>query len=355
MKSDGRYAPSDISLDSSAVKIERRIMVIGELLRMLHRDRINFRSKVQRNNSLWNKSQQSRLIESILLNLPLPSFYFEYNDLSGDFFVVDGLQRLTALYDFVSGRLKLTGLDFLKEYEGKTWDCLSFYDRMRINSAEIVAYLIDGRASYDVKFVIFSRLNNEGVPLNPQEIRNGMFPDATERVLKPLADVPEFRSLGIRDNRMIDTEYVLRFLAFFITDYREYQGKMDYFLNETMSKIRHFSASEIDRLRSLFSQSIQTARLLVGEKVFRKPGNKKKSPMSKALFETLTVVIARNIDAISKIDVDSFRRDYTQLFSSPDFQKSLSTNTSDRHAVIVRFEKTEQVFQNLIKKNDHTV
>ena len=168
MKFNGRYAPSDITLDSSAVKIERRIMVIGELRGMFEKDRISFRSNFQRSNSIWSKSQQSRLIESILLNLPLPSFYFEYNALLGQYFVVDGLQRLNALYDFFFGKLKLSDLDFLKEYEGKTWDDLSFYDRMRINSAEIVAYLIDGSASHDVKFVIFSRLNRNGTPLNAQ-------------------------------------------------------------------------------------------------------------------------------------------------------------------------------------------
>lgn len=346
MKYQSRYAPKDLDLDSSAVKIERRVMLIGDIIRLLESKRFNFQTDFQRQANLWSNEQQSRLIESIFLNLPLPSFYFEYNSDSSQFTVVDGLQRLYALYSFIILKdIRLQGLDFLKEYEGYRWDDLTFYDQMKITSTEIVCYMIDGDASNDVKYIIFNRLNTGGTPLKPQEIRTALFPRETRDVLSPMVSVPEFIKLGISTKRKLDMEFALRFLSFYLTDYHDYPGKMDYFLNSTMERLRNLDAVEINRIINIFCESLNIINEILGDNAFRQlSGNGQRKPISKTLFETLTVAVAKNFDLISNLDFHSFRKQYEELLSDKSFKSALSNGTGDKKSVITRFSKIEQLF-----------
>lgn len=350
MKSSGRYAPLNMNLDSSSVRIEQRNMSIGQLIHWLQSKRIHLSLDFRSNANLWNKEEQSRLIESILLNIPLPSFYFEYNPDFGEYVIVDGLQRICALYNFVVlGELSLKGLDFLREYEGKKWKDLSFYSQMKFNSADIMCYIIDGSTSHNVKYVIFSRINSTSYPLNPQEIRNAMFPNVTADILYPMADLPAFRELGISCKRMNDLDFVLRFIAFYITDYNDYPGKMDFFLNQAMEKLCKFNPEEINDLITLFSKSILLARDIFGANVFRQLSDDgRKKPLSKTLFETLTVSLGKNFDEISKVNKEVFKSEYEKLLTDPAFKRALSVRPNDKRTVEIRFGETEKVIKRLI-------
>ncbi|MDE6279189.1 MAG: DUF262 domain-containing protein [Paramuribaculum sp.] len=349
MNKKGRYVPSYLSLDPSAVKVEQRIMTVGYLIKLLEENRVDLYPDIQRSGNLWDRGKQSRLIESILLGLPLPSFYFDFSTYNGSYVPVDGLQRLYALRNFaVTGKLTLHGLDFLTDYENKRWEDFSFYDRRRFLNAEVACNIIGGNASTDVKFVIFSRLNVEGVPLNSQEIRNALFPDVSERVLRHMAELGEFKRLGISSRRMTDMELVLRFLAFYINDFRDYSGRMDFFLNETMERLRRFDDIEVDRLIALFSESLRIADFLFGIDAFRPySSTERRKPLSKTLFETLTVTIARNIDVNFMSRADKLRNRYRQLLMNPYFQETLSTDTAGRNKVVTRFEMMQRLFNSL--------
>ncbi|WP_250285528.1 GmrSD restriction endonuclease domain-containing protein [Frankia sp. CiP1_Cm_nod2] len=127
-------------------------------------------------NKVWKARQKSRLIESILLQIPLPAFYFA-EDTSGMMRVVDGLQRLSAVHSYVRGRQQafaLTDLEYLGSAEKKRFEELAPALRRRINNAQIVVHVIDPTTPPDVKYDIFKRINTGGTPLNAQEIRHCM-------------------------------------------------------------------------------------------------------------------------------------------------------------------------------------
>jgi uncharacterized protein with ParB-like and HNH nuclease domain len=118
---------------------------------------------------VWGPVQKSRLIESILLRIPLPAFYFS-SDEQGLLQVVDGLQRLSTINDFVNGKFVLNGLEYLqKDVGGKRFETLPANWSRRVYSTQIIANVVDPQTPDQVKFDIFKRINTGGSPLNAQE------------------------------------------------------------------------------------------------------------------------------------------------------------------------------------------
>src|SRR5262249_44885897 len=139
--------------------------------------------------------------------------------------VVDGLQRLTSLKRFVLDKnLRLCGLEFLSQLKGKAYDELPRNFQRRIAETQVTVYLIEKGTPSDVKFNIFKRINTGGLPLSAQEIRHALNQGKVTKLLAQLANSAEFKKAtdnSIRDDRMADREFVLRFLAFTITPYME--------------------------------------------------------------------------------------------------------------------------------------
>ena len=121
---------------------------------------------------VWKESQRGSLIESLLLGIPLPSFYFN-EDPDGRMQVVDGVQRLTTITKFVTGEsFELRELTYLHDLEGRAFAQLDGVFRRRLLGSQFVAHVIDPQTPYRVKFDIFRRLNTGGTPLSAQEIRH---------------------------------------------------------------------------------------------------------------------------------------------------------------------------------------
>ncbi|WP_462188368.1 DUF262 domain-containing protein, partial [Frankia sp. CcWB2] len=169
---------------------------------------------------VWKPVQKAQLIESVLLQIPLPAFYFA-EDKDGTLRVVDGVQRLTTVYDFVrggregAGGFSLEGLEYIRDVIGKRFEDLPALWRRRLNNTQIVANVIDPSTPRPVMYDIFRRINTGGTPLNAQEIRHCMSKKRSRDFLRDLTALPEFSiatagALG-RQRRMIDREVVLRF------------------------------------------------------------------------------------------------------------------------------------------------
>ncbi|MCY3791637.1 MAG: DUF262 domain-containing protein, partial [Gemmatimonadetes bacterium] len=175
---------------------------------------------------VWKPWQSSGLIESLLLGIPLPSFYFN-EDTGGRLQVVDGVQRLTTIYRYVKQQsIKLGKVTYLQEVEGQGFDDLAAVFRRRLNGAQFVAHVIDPQTPYRVKFDIFRRINTGGNPLSAQEIRHCMSEARSRNFLKELVSEPSFISAtggALRNHlRMADREVALRFVAFRLFTVDEY-------------------------------------------------------------------------------------------------------------------------------------
>lgn len=283
--------------DPSSIDVEKKSMSIGSLIAMLQNDMIDLSPAFQREKNLWKSDRQSQLIESLMLKLPLPSMYFEYDKQRKKYIVIDGLQRLCTIKNFaVTQKLALRDLEFLSnEYDGATYESLSFNDRIELGLQEITVNILKGTTPDAAKYAIFKRINSSATTLTNQEIRNALYSGTGLQMLTELAAYPTFASLGFPPSRMDDREAVLRFMAFKIHGSEGYSGRMDSFLTNTLIELNGMLESTLDELKVTFRQGTDRSVALLGVEAMRLPGNKKRRP-SKAIFDTLAVGLSELSD-----------------------------------------------------------
>ena len=213
---------------------------------------------------VWDHHRQSKLIESALLRIPLPVFYLAETR-EGKTVVVDGLQRLTTFHRFLENEFKLKGMEFLSDLNGKKFRDLSPLLQNRIEDTQLQLYLIDSQVPETAKYEIFERVNS-GVPLTRQQMRNCLFVGDATAWLGKMAHHSDFlKATGssLNSKTMRDRECINRFAAFHVCGWRDYSGKMDSFLGETLSKMNQDCDS--DALSKEFLRSMRLNTLVQGE------------------------------------------------------------------------------------------
>jgi hypothetical protein len=263
-------------------------------------------------NAVWKSRQKSRLIESILLQIPLPAFYFA-EDANGMMRVVDGLQRLSTVRNFARGEPKgfvLTDLEYLKLEQGKEFKELAPALQRRIHNAQIVVHVIDPTTPARVTYDIFKRINTGGTPLNGQEIRHCMSKDRSREFLKRCAHSAEFDLATdgrLRDHlRMGDREVVLRYCAFALLGVDGYidrtGGSMDAFLEIATGMLddpEQVSDSVLENLYNGFRATMVKCHTVFEYHAFRKwpLDSDRLLPINRPLFESWSYVLERYDEA----------------------------------------------------------
>jgi len=305
--------------DADKISISDKRVPMETIIRRLKEGTISA-PEIQRGEGLWGNDQQSRLMESLMLKIPVPLFYVaEDEDVMWK--VVDGLQRITAIKRFIlNEEFKLVGLEFMQELKGLTFSQLPSKFKTRILETEFQFAIINPSTPQNVQRNVFKRLNTGGLPLTPQEIRHALYYGPSALLLKELAESDEFIKAttgSINDSRMAGRELVLRFFAFLIRGVDAYPRNedMDAFLSETMQLINlmpDLSDSEVskhlnynpeqlsikykdpNKLKELFKIAMDRANKLFGKYAFRKalPEPKRtRTPINKSLFETWSVLL----------------------------------------------------------------
>jgi len=340
--------------DPTLIRVEPKMYSLRNILDMIDEGEIDLAPDFQRL-KVWSPGQKSRLIESVLLRIPLPAFYFA-SDTEGKLQVVDGVQRLSTIYEFVRGAnsFPLVKLEYLtKEVGGLSFDKLknSVWAK-RINGTQIVANVIDPQTPVPVKFDIFKRINTGGTPLNSQEIRHCMSKSPSREILKRLANTAEFNQAtgySLSNNvRMADREMVLRVLAFsmFGVDYYYRMSGLDQFLNEATAVLDREPDSFLQAYAGHFTRAMKTAYEIFGEHAFRKWPlyESKKFPINRAIFETvattLLVTNPQNLKSSREI-MDAYRLLCTTDY---DFIAHVTQSTASAISVAGRFAKIRQAF-----------
>jgi len=335
--------------DASKIKVDLRPYSVFQVMRKIDLEEIDLQPDFQRH-IVWDTVRQSRLIESMLIRIPLPAFYLDaVNDRR--WLVVDGLQRLSTLDQFCNrGSLKLRGLEFLQELEGLSFAELPRQFQRQIEETILNLYIIQPDTPATVKFTIFYRINTGGLVLTPQEIRHCLFQGKATAFLKRLATTNEFASAttnSIPARRMDDRECVLRFCAFYRHDYTRYVvPDLDGFLSQCMQDMNNCTEDELEELNAVFTQSMIKAKAVFGRYAFRKMDDRDgyRFPINKALFEAWSVCLARHslVDLESKREqivngfVKAIREDYR-------FLKSISSATGSVAHVHKRFSQIEAI------------
>ncbi len=342
--------------DPSQIKVDREPMSVFQVLRKITMGEIVLNPDFQRN-IVWDPIRRSRLIESALLRIPLPAFYFDGVD-ANRWVVIDGLQRLSTLQDFITQKhFRLQGLEYLSVIaENKTFDELPRGMQRDLEETQVTLFIIRPETPPEVKFTIFYRINTGGLVLTAQEIRHALFQGQATRLLKELAETTEFREAtdgGVSDIRMDARECVLRYLAFRIHPYQEYsKADLNSFLSNAMNDLNRFPQSRIEALNYDFREAMVRAAEILGRLSFRKfnSATNRRGPINKALFETWSNVLqAYDITALRN-RVDEIRSSLAQKLSEDtEYIRSLSAGTGGVRAVQVRFQGAREAIDKALQ------
>ncbi len=252
-----KFIPSDVNITQVPTSV-------SNIMDRLENREFDLTPAFQRHGGLWDEEKQSRLIESLMLKIPLPAFYFDASK-EDEWIVIDGLQRLTAFQNYLVGngqedgarkKSRFKGMQYLTDFNGKTFDDLPRQYIRRIKESSIVAYTVIQGTPDEVVFNIFQRINTGGIQLNNQEIRQALYSGKGTDLIKELAERKEFREatqFAVKSDRMLDREYALRFLSFTELDYKsEYKGNIDNFLIKGLKKANNFNEQDIMRVTERF-------------------------------------------------------------------------------------------------------
>lgn len=346
------FNPNEIDVDISTVNL-------GSLIEQLENDEIELQPDFQRAADVWDGVKKSRLIESILLGLPLPSFYFSEDPVSQKLSVIDGLQRICAIRDFVLEKeepLKLQNLQFLKNFEGMTYSQLARPEIKRIKSLKITMNTLRKGTPLDVKYIIFQRVNTAGEPLTPQEMRHALNQGVAASFIKELSEMESFKkatNYSLKKKRMQDRDFVNRFVAFFI-GYQEYSGDLDMFLNDKMGELNKMTPDERNNIKIAFDKSMKCCYQIFKDDTFRRRYDiaDKRKPISKSVYDTLSVNIAWLSDEERTLlldRADKFKSGMVNLFNNDKFNSSISTGTGQKYNVNIRFSYVNSLIKETLK------
>lgn len=290
--------------DRDNIYVENKPFSIWQLINYIDKKTLIVNPDFQRN-FIWDKGRQSRLIESILLGLPLPAIYLSQFD-DGTLAVVDGLQRISSIHAFMKDELRLCNLEYLTDCEGYTYSELegkvsSLVYRM-FDQTTIMCFVIDRRSPYQLKYDLFKRLNTGGVPLNNQEIRNCLSKEPLQKALKRMVESKTFltaTSYSINNYRMDAQELALRFMYFY-DEYSsdktigQYNGNLESALNRKVELLNR--VTDFEEYERSFEKALQHAYSLFKDYTFRKvlPNDERRRRVNKSLFVAISVILAKD-------------------------------------------------------------
>ena len=365
---DTAFAPELMNkpFNPAYINIKTTTPSLDTLIKRMAQDAIEMNTSTyfQRSPDLWGDIKKSQLIESILIRFPLPAFYFDGSD-DNRWLVVDGLQRLSSIRHFVLDKqnpLRLTGMEFLTQLNGKIYDELDLSLKRLIEETPLVVYLINPGTPADVKFNIFKRINTGGLKLEPQEIRHALFQGVPSRFIAELAEMQEFKAAttdSIKSHRMLDRDFANRFLAFYLFPFETYQPDLDTFLSKAMAYTAGMKPGELEKIKADFAASMLLNKKIFEEHAFRKipEKNERRKPLNKALFEVFSVLFAR-LDKASADRLcarkDEFVQAFTDLLYKDEgnrFVSAVTSATGDRNRVIYRFSKVQSLIKQFLEND----
>lgn len=351
--------------DPALIDVVTRTMTVDLLLARLRRGVLDLAPDFQRQAGVWGDEAQSKLIESLLLRIPVPNLYAAESGEEG-WSIVDGIQRLTTIARFVDpalvpsmAPLRLRGLEYLKSYEGNLYGDLPPSLQTRIDETELLVHLIRSGTPEPVKFNIFARINTGGLPLTSQELRHALIPGEARAYLTTLAHSEAFKeatNYSIKPDRMADREMVLRFVAFLRTDPQQYaKGDLDGFLRDAMVQLNNSDEVVRDGIEQDFYRALALAREVFGDQAFRKrsaSNAERRLPINKAIFESLAVNLAK-VDSHQAKWLVSQRATvderFAELTRNDRFFDSVSGGTGDVRKVKTRFSMVRDLLDEVLE------
>lgn len=320
----------DLNAPSSSINLEKADRSLSEFKRWYDDGDLVLDPDWQRN-YVWNSKQASKLIESFLLGIPVPVVYLSRTK-NQEYEVIDGLQRLKTVFDFLAGKFALTGLDILKDINGKRFGNLDGGFQRKLRNSTLRSFELSSETDPNMHFLVFERLNTGGTKLNEMEIRNCIFRGKTNTLIKSLAASKEFvECLGASGHasytkRMHDRALVLRFLAFYERTHSRCQSGLKKFLNEFLETYQNPADEKVREYERKFEHCMRLSRTVFGDKAFRlmnKPVGGSRTAewatrINASVFQCISTSFADYDAGQITRSADKIRESYLDLITSDD-------------------------------------
>lgn len=332
----------DYPLDELAIRDERRAAI--DVVRRIEKGRFVLDPDFQRD-FVWDEKKQSRLIESILMRIPLPVFYVA-EDAAGRLIVVDGRQRLETLRRFVSGELELR-LDGRKELDGKQFDDLEVRLQNRVEDCQLHFYIIDHTVPEQARLDIFERVNG-GEKLTRQQMRNAIYSGpATEFLKIESSSLLFYEATGhsLDPKKMQDREFVNRFCSFALLDLDTYKGDMDDWLARGLVAVAALSKEDREALSARFRLGLVNNFRVFGRHAFRKhrSQDQRRSVINASLYDVMMNTLSKRSEHTVAERTDELQYALYKLVSNERFNKAITYGPNTPAEVRTRFDMAEEM------------
>ena len=334
----------DYPLDDVLIRQENR--TIHDVIRRIDQSSYVLDPDFQRD-FIWPEDKQSRLIESVMMRIPLPVFYMAEDD-EGRLVVVDGLQRLSTFRRFLKDTLRLKLPDRTK-LNGHRFSDLPSKIQNRVEDCNLIFYIIDSKVPERARLDIFERVNG-GVPLTRQQMRNCLFMGKATRFLKDESRSDIFLQAtgnSLSRQTMRDREFVNRYCAFHLLGIDEYRGDMDDFLARSLRRMNRMNPAELSELSTGFRRGLCNNFRLFNRHAFRKhqPDQERRTVLNASLWDVMSTELSRYEEQRITTCAETVRQSIYSLLADYEFNTAISYGPNDPRKVRTRFNMARQALR----------
>ncbi|MGE4557184.1 MAG: DUF262 domain-containing protein [Desulfovibrionaceae bacterium] len=327
----------DYPIDTLLIRNENR--TIHDVIRRIEKGSYIMDPEFQRD-FIWPIDKQSKLIESVLMRIPLPVFYLA-EDTAGNMIVVDGLQRLSTFRRFVNNQLPLK-LPSQPELNTKRFKDLSAKLQNRVEDCNLVLYIIDAKVPERARLDIFERVNG-GVPLTRQQMRNCLYMGKATKFLKEEAHADLFiQATGgsLKSSTMRDREFVNRFCSFQLLNISDYRGDMDDFLAQGLMCMNNLSDAELAKLSNQLRTTLINNYNIFGQYSFRKHREHGggRSIINASLWDVMSTGFSKYSESVVENFTEALREAFYGLMEDDEFIRAITYGPNDPKKVRLRFK-----------------
>ena len=352
--------------DAEKIRVDQQMLSVKYMLELMDQNLIELNPGYQRRRVWKDNKKKSLLIESLMLRIPIPAFYFYENE-DGKYQVIDGQQRLTTIREFVDGKFRLTGLEYLgKDYNKKKFKDLDPKYEQRIYRTQIAVNILDARSPRNVIYDIFRRVNTGGMNLNPQEMRNAICKqEVRDFLIKSTMNENYLAATRkrVKDGRLDSQELVLRFYAFYTAyDYEKNILHYDYsniaaMLDESIEDLNKMTPESREELFQRFDLAMRRSYEAFGEYAFSKiqrEGTKVKRNLdyiNKSLFSSFSVLLLNHSydDVNIRMMQPKILLSLAEALENHYYANSITIGTGDKRNVYANFEFSREVLDKCLK------